>query len=68
MELNKALLISISTLFISLPGFSANKKVCNDLKRTQCTKREDCSWIKKSKKKNGSETKAYCRKKAAKKK
>lgn len=57
-----------STLLITSPSLAANKKVCNDLKITQCKKRTDCSWVKKSKGKNGTEKKAYCRKKPSKKK
>lgn len=39
------------------------KKACNDLKISQCKKREDCSWIKSAQKKDGKKIKAYCRKK-----
>lgn len=44
-------------LTASLAQAAPKKKVCNDLKVTQCRKREDCSWVKKSK--DGK--KAHCR-------
>ena len=61
----KLLTIFISVLSVAVIAQAApKKKACNDLKVTQCKKRQDCTWVKKSK--NGKA--AYCRKSAKKKK
>ena len=45
--------------FVTFSAFAGSpKKVCNDLKVSQCKKRVDCTWVKKSKK---MDRKAYCR-------
>lgn len=55
----KSTLSILAILFLSLPASSApKKKVCNQLKVTQCQKRTDCTWVKQAKNK-----KAYCRNK-----
>ena len=55
----KKIFVLLVPMMMAMPSMAAKKKVCNDLKVSQCNKREDCSWIKKSKK---TDRKAYCRK------
>lgn len=53
----------VSLLLLSSLAFSApKKKACKELKISQCKKRPGCTWIKKSKRKDGKVVKAYCRK------
>lgn len=64
----KSMFFTFTFLLIATSAYSAPpKKVCNELKVTQCNNREDCSWIKKSTRKDGTEVKAHCRKKPTKK-
>ena len=61
----KLLLVSLLAVgLFSYSNMAEAKKVCKELKVSQCKKRKDCSWVKKSKRKNGQSVSAYCRKKS----
>lgn len=64
--MNKKFFMVIISLFLSISlmgvAFSARKrKPCNDLKKTQCIARKDCTWVKKHVRKGGKVVMGHCR-------